>query len=146
MYKRQLYTKKPGRSFLISESVRGEGALLYNAKGERFANELMPRDLLTEAIRAQMAADGTDFVWEDLRPIGEEEIKNHFPNIYARCLEEGYDVTRECIPVTPAQQDVYKRQLYTWSANTVSSSTPSVYVTVYVTVGKGNVVVVVAGL
>ena len=98
-----LYTKKPGRSFLISESVRGEGALLYNAKGERFANELMPRDLLTEAIRAQMAADGTDFVWEDLRPIGEEEIKNHFPNIYARCLEEGYDVTRECIPVTPAQ-------------------------------------------
>ena len=67
-----LYTKKPGRSFLISESVRGEGALLYNAKGERFANELMPRDLLTEAIRAQMANDGTDFVWEDLRPIGEE--------------------------------------------------------------------------
>lgn len=98
-----LYTKKPGRSFLISESVRGEGALLYNAKGERFANELMPRDLLTEAIRAQMANDGTDFVWEDLRPIGEEEIKTHFPNIYARCLEEGYDVTKECIPVTPAQ-------------------------------------------
>ena len=98
-----LYTKKPGRSFLISESVRGEGALLYNAKGERFANELMPRDLLTEAIRAQIANDGTDFVWEDLRPIGEEEIKTHFPNIYARCLEEGYDVTKECIPVTPAQ-------------------------------------------
>lgn len=98
-----LYTKKPGRSFLISESVRGEGALLYNAKMERFANELMPRDLLTAAIRKQMAEDGTDFVWEDLRPIGEEEIKSHFPNIYSRCLEEGYDVTKECIPVTPAQ-------------------------------------------
>lgn len=98
-----LYTKKPGRSFLISESVRGEGALLYNAKMERFANELMPRDLLTEAIRKQMAEDGTDFVWEDLRPIGEEEIKSHFPNIYSKCLEEGYDVTKECIPVTPAQ-------------------------------------------
>ena len=98
-----LYTKKPGRSFLISESVRGEGALLYNAKMERFANELMPRDLLTEAIRKQMAEDGTDFVWEDLRPIGEEAIKSHFPNIYSKCLEEGYDVTKECIPVTPAQ-------------------------------------------
>ena len=98
-----LYTKKPGRSFLISESVRGEGALLYNAKMERFANELMPRDLLTEAIRKQMAEDGTDFVWEDLRSIGEEEIKSHFPNIYSKCLEEGYDVTKECIPVTPAQ-------------------------------------------
>ena len=98
-----LYTKKPGRSFLISESVRGEGALLYNAKMERFANELMPRDLLTEAIRKQMAEDVTDFVWEDLRPIGEEEIKSHFPNIYSKCLEEGYDVTKECIPVTPAQ-------------------------------------------
>lgn len=98
-----LYTKKPGRSFLISESVRGEGALLYNAKMERFANELMPRDLLTQAIREQMEKDGTEFVWEDLRPIGEEEIRIHFPNIYSKCLEEGYDVTRECIPVTPAQ-------------------------------------------
>ena len=98
-----LYTKKPGRSFLISESVRGEGALLYNAKMERFANELMPRDLLTQAIREQMKKDGTEFVWEDLRPIGEEEIRTHFPNIYSKCLEEGYDVTRECIPVTPAQ-------------------------------------------
>ncbi len=95
--------KSQGGVFIISNLSAARGALLYNAEGERFANELMPRDLLTEAIRAQMAADGTDFVWEDLRPIGEEEIKNHFPNIYARCLEEGYDVTRECIPVTPAQ-------------------------------------------
>lgn len=98
-----LYSKKPGRSFLISESVRGEGALLYNANMERFTNELLPRDLLTAEIRKQMAKDGTDFVWEDLRPIGEQEIRSHFPNIYAKCLEEGYDVTRECIPVTPAQ-------------------------------------------
>lgn len=98
-----LYSKKGGRSFLISESVRGEGALLYNAKGERFTNELLPRDLLTQAIREQMKKDGTDFVWEDLRPIGEEGIKTHFPHIYSRCLEEGYDATKECIPVTPAQ-------------------------------------------
>lgn len=98
-----LYTGKAERSFLISESVRGEGALLYNANMERFTNELLPRDLLTAEIRKQMAKDGTDFVWEDLRPIGEQEIRSHFPNIYAKCLEEGYDVTRECIPVTPAQ-------------------------------------------
>ena len=50
-----------------------------------------------------MKKDGTDFVWEDLRPIGEEGIKTHFPHIYSRCLEEGYDATKECIPVTPAQ-------------------------------------------
>ena len=98
-----LYSKKPGRSFLISESVRGEGALLYNANMERFANELMPRDLLTREIRKQMEQDGTEFVWEDMRPIGEETIKTHFPNIYSRCLEEGYDATKECIPVVPAQ-------------------------------------------
>ena len=98
-----LYSQKPGRRFLISESVRGEGALLYNAKMERFANELMPRDLLTAAIYQQMAKDGTEYVWEDLRPLGEETIKTHFPNIYTKCLEEGYDVTKECIPVTPAQ-------------------------------------------
>ena len=98
-----LYSKKPGRSFLISESVRGEGALLYNKNMERFANELMPRDLLTGEIRKQMAKDGTEFVWEDLRPLGEDVIRSHFPNIYARCLEEGYDATKECIPVTPAQ-------------------------------------------
>lgn len=98
-----LYTKEPGRHFLISESVRGEGALLYNANMERFANELLPRDLLTKEIHKQMEKDGTEFVWEDLRPIGEEEIKTHFPNIYAKCLEKGYDVTKECIPVTPAQ-------------------------------------------
>jgi L-aspartate oxidase len=98
-----LYSTAPGRRFLISESVRGEGALLYNAKMERFTNELLPRDVLTEKIREQMKKDGKPYVWLDMRPIGEDVIKSHFPNIYAHCLEEGYDATRECIPVTPAQ-------------------------------------------
>ena len=49
-----LYSEKPGRRFLISESVRGEGALLYNKKGERFVDELLPRDVVTNAIRKQM--------------------------------------------------------------------------------------------
>lgn len=98
-----LYSKKPGRRFLISESVRGEGALLYDRNGQRFTNELQPRDLLSQAIFAQMEKDGTDFVWEDMRPLGEKTILNHFPNIYQHCLEEGYDVTKEPIPVVPAQ-------------------------------------------
>ena len=91
------------RSFLISESVRGEGAKLYDKNGNRFVNELLPRDLLTKAIYEQMKKDGTDYVWEDLRTIPEEELKTHFPNIVQHCLEQGYDVTKECIPVVPAQ-------------------------------------------
>ena len=91
------------RSFLISESVRGEGAKLYNKNMERFVDELLPRDVVTEAIRKQMEIDGTEFVWEDLRPIPEEELKKHFPNIVEYCREKGYDVTKECIPVVPAQ-------------------------------------------
>ncbi len=99
-----LYGKEKGeRSFLISESVRGEGALLYDKDMNRFVDELLPRDLLTEAIYAQMEKDGTDFVWEDLRPIPAEELELHFPNIMAHCKKMGYDVTKECIPVVPAQ-------------------------------------------
>ena len=98
------YSKEPGdRSFLISESVRGEGALLYNKKMERFVDELLPRDRLTEEIKKQMEKDGTDFVWEDLRTIPKEELRSHFPNIIAHCLDRGYDVFREPIPVVPAQ-------------------------------------------
>lgn len=98
-----LYSQKPGRRFLISESVRGEGAKLYNAKGQRFANEVLPRDLLTEAIRKQMREDQKPYVWLDMTCLGEQVILGHFPHIYQRCLEEGYDVTRQWIPVVPAQ-------------------------------------------
>lgn len=91
------------RSFLISESVRGEGAKLYDKNGNRFVNELLPRDLLTIEIRKQMEKDRTRHVWEDLRTIPEEELKAHFPNIIQKCLDSGYDVTKECIPVVPAQ-------------------------------------------
>ena len=97
-----LYAKEE-RSFLISESVRGEGAVLRNKDGERFVNELLPRDLLTIEIWKQMEKDGTEFVWEDLRTIPEDELQEHFPNIIEHCKEMGYDVTKECIPVVPAQ-------------------------------------------
>lgn len=95
--------KEEDRSFLISESVRGEGAKLYGKDGKRFVNELLPRDCLTEAIYRQMEKDGTEYVWEDLRVIPKEKLFHHFPNIVAHCQEMGYDVTRECIPVVPAQ-------------------------------------------
>ena len=98
-----LYTEKEGREFLISESVRGEGAILLNSKGERFVNELLPRDVVANAIFAEMKKEGTKHVWLSLAPIPEEEIKTHFPNIYQRCLDEGYDVTKEPIPVVPSQ-------------------------------------------
>lgn len=98
-----LYSKKPGRRFLISESVRGEGAVLLNKDGERFVNELLPRDVVTAAIREQMQKDGTDHVWLSMQGIEKEKILKHFPNIYQHCLEEGYDVTKEPIPVVPAQ-------------------------------------------
>ena len=98
-----LFSKKKGRRFLISESVRGEGAVLLNKAGERFTDELQPRDVVSAAIWKQMEEDGTEYVYEDLRPIGEEEILKHFPNIYKHCLEEGYDVLKEPIPVVPAQ-------------------------------------------
>lgn len=91
------------RSFLISESVRGEGAVLRDKNGNRFVNELLPRDFLTKEILKQMEKDGTEFVWEDLRTIPRDELESHFPNIIEHCRKMGYDVTKECIPVVPAQ-------------------------------------------
>jgi L-aspartate oxidase len=98
-----LYSQKPGRRFLISESVRGEGAVLYNKKKERFVDELLPRDVVTKAILEQMKKDDTEYVWLSMENIDKDMILHHFPNIYKHCLEEGYDVTKECIPVVPAQ-------------------------------------------
>lgn len=98
-----LYTNKPGRSFLISESVRGEGAKLYGKDGKRFANEVLPRDLMTAEIKKQMAKDNMPYVWLDMTVLGKDMILNHFPHIYEKCLEEGFDVTRQWIPIVPAQ-------------------------------------------
>lgn len=88
-----LFTKEKGRSFLVSESVRGEGALLYDKNFQRFTDELIPRDRLTAAIRKQLAKDNTEFVWLDMRPIIEKgiDITKRFPNIVKKCREEGYD-------------------------------------------------------
>ena len=98
-----LYTEKPGRAFLISESVRGEGGILLNAEGKRFVNELLPRDVVTEAIFAEMKRTGAKHVWLSMENIDKKEIVGHFKHIYEKCLEEGFDCTKEPIPVVPAQ-------------------------------------------
>ncbi|MBQ4096555.1 MAG: FAD-binding protein, partial [Clostridia bacterium] len=87
-----LYSTESGREFLISESVRGEGAILLNSKGERFVDELLPRDVVANAIFDEMKKEGSEHVWLSMAPIPAEEIKSHFPNICKHCLEEGYDV------------------------------------------------------
>ncbi len=98
-----LYTKKEGRRFLISESVRGEGAHLLDKNFNRFTDELKPRDVVTAQILAKMAEDNTPHVWLDLRVIPHDEVESHFPTIVAECAKEGYDVFAQPIPVVPAQ-------------------------------------------
>ena len=98
-----LYSEKSGRRFLISESVRGEGAILLNKDKERFCDELLPRDVVTAEIRKQMEKDDMPYVWLSMENIPEEEIRSHFPNILEQCLSEGYNPIDECIPVVPAQ-------------------------------------------
>lgn len=99
-----LYSPKRGRRFLISESVRGEGAVLLNAAGERFTDELQPRDVVTAAIFKQMEEEGSEFVRLDMRRVGDRaKIAEHFPTIVRHCQEEGYDVFSEPVPVVPSQ-------------------------------------------
>lgn len=84
--------------WLITEAVRGEGALLYDASGERFTDELAPRDAVSAAILDRMAADGSPFVSLDLRPIP----LDHFPTITRTLGEAGFDPAAGPIPVAPA--------------------------------------------
>ena len=98
-----LYTTKPGRSFLISESVRGEGAYLLNCKMERFVNELLPRDVVSNAIKNEMNKYNMPYVYLSVMHMDHQQIQTRFPHIYDRCLKEGYDMYKEPIPVVPAK-------------------------------------------
>lgn len=98
-----LYSKRKGRRFLISESMRGEGATLLDHECNRFVDELLPRDLLTQKIHQKIAQSQKPFVWLSIVHMNTEKLKNRFPGIYSHCLQEGYDITHQPIPVVPAQ-------------------------------------------
>lgn len=97
-----------GHSFLITEAVRGDGAILCNHKGEAFMSryderkDLAPRDVVARAIDNEMKINGTEFVYLDCRHMDLDKFREHFPNIYQKCLSIGVDVAKDMIPVAPA--------------------------------------------
>ncbi|MBD5396872.1 L-aspartate oxidase [bacterium] len=102
-----LYNPSERPCFLISEAVRGAGAKLCTIKGDYFMGrydkrlELAPRDVVARAVDSEMKITGDDHVYLDCRPISKDEIFNHFPNIYAKCLSIGVDITKDLLPVVP---------------------------------------------
>lgn len=91
------------RRFLISESVRGEGGKLYNINGERFVDELQPRDVVSQAIFKEMEKTNSPYVLLDISFLDKNYLKNRFSTIYNKCLKKGTDITKEPIKVSPAQ-------------------------------------------
>lgn len=95
--------KSEEKRFLISESVRGEGGKLLNCNGERFVDELLPRDIVAKKIYEEMKKTNSNNVFLDVSFMEKSFLKKRFPNIYNKCLEEGIDISKEPIPVAPAQ-------------------------------------------
>jgi len=99
----------PPRTFLISEALRGEGAILRNLAGERFMRaadaraELAPRDVVARAIHSQIVSGGDPHVWLDISHLPSDKVLRSFPAIAAHCLTQGIDITSEPIPVAPTQ-------------------------------------------
>lgn len=103
-----LYNPGEKPNFLITEAMRGFGAILRLKSGEEFMDKyhpmksLAPRDVVARAIYREMTKRGEDFVYLDVTHRKAEDIKSHFPNIYEKCLSIGIDITKDWIPVTPA--------------------------------------------
>jgi len=91
------------RSFLISESVRGEGAYLLGIDKKRFIDELLPRDVVTQAILTEQKRNNSQYVYLDISHKDKAYLVTRFPYIHEKCLVAGYDITKESIPVTPSQ-------------------------------------------
>ena len=102
-----LYDPERKPSFLITEALRGYGAVLKNLSGEKFMNRydsrgsLAPRDIVARAIDNEMKIWGDDHVWLDCTHLNKDGLKDHFPNVYTHCLDRGIDITRDLIPVVP---------------------------------------------
>jgi len=103
-----LYNPGERPSFLITEALRGFGAILRNQNGEEFMHKydsrgsLAPRDIVARAIDSEMKLTGHDFVYLDARHIDKKALFEHFPNIYQKCLSIGIDMSKDMIPVAPA--------------------------------------------
>src|SRR6185312_7279505 len=103
-----VFFKKNAPRFLITEALRGEGAVLVDGRGHRFMDDydprgsLAPRDVVSRAISQQLTRTGETCVWLDLSSLNADLIRERFPGVYAHCLAEGVDITREPIPVVPA--------------------------------------------
>lgn len=101
--------KHTRESFLISESVRGEGAYLRNCLGDRFMHnyderlELAPRDVVSRSIMEEMKRTGSDEFWLDITHENPDAVKARFPMIYENLLKQGYDMTKERVPIFPCQ-------------------------------------------
>ncbi len=103
-----LYNPGERPSFLITEALRGHGAILKTLDGEEFMHRyderksLAPRDIVARAIDNEMKVRGHDYVYLDARHIDSDELKSHFPNIYEKCLDIGINIMKDMIPVVPA--------------------------------------------
>ena len=103
-----LYNPNERPAFLITEAMRGAGAVLKDLNGQEFMQKydarlsLAPRDIVARAIDNEMKLAGVDHLYLDARPIGKKELMNGFPTIYAKCLELGINIAKDMIPIRPA--------------------------------------------
>jgi len=103
-----LYHPSEKPSFLITEALRGFGAVLKDIQGNEFMHKydsrlsLAPRDIVARAIDNELKISGEDYLWLDARHLPKDELIRHFPGVYAKCLSIGIDMTRDMIPVVPA--------------------------------------------
>ena len=103
-----LYSQKHGQAFLLTEALRGYGAILRDHKGRPFLErydpraELAPRDIVARAIDSELKQNGASHLWLDITHVAKEELKKNFPNVYARLAKENIDLSRDWVPTVPA--------------------------------------------